>query len=279
MHSLFFWSVFRKLCHAKRLHPKGAVHYLNRVPLPCGARQIHKPSLRQKVNFPAPKQILLNIGLYFLSFLRIPVQIPNVNLIVKVPGIAHNCAIFHEQKFLFPDYVTVACYSNENIPYFCSLFHPHYRKPVVVRLKCLVHPASAAFILSQVPIHLNNNNAPPHCGCPFCNPLAAPSVSRHHYYLPCNNEVQHVHYRVRVLCPVPYRLSKRCFEYASFTANTGNLSLPAPSIERSLLPPVVVSSHAPLIPSILPLCARSVRSHPSSMRICGLACITCCRHQ
>ena len=45
-----------------------------------------------------------------------------------------------------------------------------------------------------------------------------------------------------VLWPVPYRLSKRCFVSASFTAMIGKRSAPSRAMARSLITPVVVSS-------------------------------------
>ena len=75
-----------------------------------------------------------------------------------------------------------------------------------------------------------------------------------------------------VLWPVPYRLSKRCFVFASFTAMIGYFSAPSFAIAFKRITPVVVSSVPPTIPS-----SRSVRfwwisttrSAPSSMVSCG----------
>ena len=46
-------------------------------------------------------------------------------------------------------------------------------------------------------------------------------------------------------CPVPYRLSKRCFVSASLTAITGKARTPSFSIARRRTTPVVVSSVPP----------------------------------
>ena len=53
-------------------------------------------------------------------------------------------------------------------------------------------------------------------------------------------------------CPVPYRLSKRCFISASFTTIAGNRSLPDFSSARRRVTPVVVSSVEPRILASLP---------------------------
>ena len=48
-----------------------------------------------------------------------------------------------------------------------------------------------------------------------------------------------------VLCPVPYRLSKKCLVLASFTAMMGYCRTPFSAMERRRMTPVVVSSVPP----------------------------------
>ena len=73
--------------------------------------------------------------------------------------------------------------------------------------------------------------------------------------------------------PVPYRLSNRCFVFASLTAMIGKPSLPSASSAFSRITPVVVSS----VPAMMsPSCSRRaecstpITSAPSSIVRCGL---------
>ena len=73
-------------------------------------------------------------------------------------------------------------------------------------------------------------------------------------------------------CPVPYRLSKKCFVFASFTAMIGYRRTPFSPIALSRMTPVVVSSVPPKIPFRYPFFSVwtiETRSAPSSMVMWG----------
>ena len=73
-------------------------------------------------------------------------------------------------------------------------------------------------------------------------------------------------------CPVPNRLSNRCFVSASFTDTIGYASAPSAAIARRRITPVVVSSVPPIISAIWSarcLCSTLTMSAPSSIVICG----------
>ncbi|OGP79139.1 MAG: hypothetical protein A2Z26_07295 [Deltaproteobacteria bacterium RBG_16_66_15] len=69
-------------------------------------------------------------------------------------------------------------------------------------------------------------------------------------------------------CPVPYRLSKKCFVFASFTAMIGYRRTPFSPIAINRMTPVVVSSVPPTISfrySFFFVWTIETRSAPSSM--------------
>src|SRR5207247_787188 len=68
-------------------------------------------------------------------------------------------------------------------------------------------------------------------------------------------------------CPVPYRLSNRCFVSESFTAITGNCSTPSRAIALRRMTPVVVSSVEPTTPVTSAL--RSAPERVSTQRRTG----------
>ena len=73
-------------------------------------------------------------------------------------------------------------------------------------------------------------------------------------------------------CPVPYRLSKKCFVFASFTAMMGYRRTPFSPIALNRMTPVVVSSVPPMISfrySFFSEWTIETRSAPSSIVMCG----------
>jgi hypothetical protein len=72
--------------------------------------------------------------------------------------------------------------------------------------------------------------------------------------------------------PVPYRLSKKCFVFASFTAMMGYRRTPFSPIAVNRMTPVVVSSVPPRISfkySFFSVWTIETRSAPSSMVMFG----------
>src|SRR5207249_3773889 len=120
------------------------------------------------------------------------------------------------------------------------------------------HARGVAFRRGQVDqASVGEDEDAPAFETPFVHGLADARCANprpHHPYpatttvLPAINRLVARRMPSSVDCPVPYRLSNRCFVSESFTAITGNCSTPSRAIALRRMTPVVVSSVEPTTP-------------------------------
>src|SRR5207249_1491289 len=193
--------VLRQIAGRDRLNREAHVHNFDRVAL--ARRDVHQPSFGDQVGpLASGERVLIDEFPDSPRCLGGFLQIGFRDLIVEVARAREHDAVFHRAEVRGRDDILAAGRGDDEVRL------PHRASHSVATTRA---PMPRARIAIPGPVH------------PYpATTKVLPAIRRFVAFISPSN----------VLWPVPYRLSKRCFIWASFTSMTGNRSAPSRSIAR-----------------------------------------------